>query len=389
MAGAAVALGGVFVVQAGSSGGTSGSPTTTLANATSGKVGWVGTVPFCVLFLRWTQSEQAITGSAQATDLHHHLTWSRPLHGSINGSEVKIEIDRPGLCRSHGTRLSGTVSGDSLLLDFAQPHSMSLPVTFEKGSVADFDAVSAATERAVIPTGSSPARPSVVAAVSAVPHTIFSQVGRGNATQPEKLAGPPLAGSDGRPRIVWIGAEYCSSCAAERWPLVIALSRVGTFTGLRATSSTALDGYPNTRSFSFYQSTYTSPYITFEAVELFSNIPSGTGFTRLDSATPEQQRLMDKFDQPPYVDPSSRGGLPFIDFANQYSIAGVTFPPAVLRDENADAIAVALFDPNTNIAKGVIGSANEITAAICKVTKDQPINVCSDPVVKAIERQLG
>ena len=33
---------------------------------------------------------------------------------------------------------------------------------------------------------------------------------------------------------------------------------------------------------------------------------------------------MDKFDQPPYVDPSSRNALPFVDFANKYSITGVT-----------------------------------------------------------------
>src|ERR1700730_8092018 len=77
MAGAAVALGAVFVAQAGSSGGSGGSPSPTQANATSDKLGWVGTVPFCVLFLRWTQSGQAITGSAQATDLRHHLSWSQ------------------------------------------------------------------------------------------------------------------------------------------------------------------------------------------------------------------------------------------------------------------------------------------------------------------------
>ena len=99
--------------------------------------------------------------------------------------------------------------------------------------------------------------------------------------------------------------------------------------------------------------------------------------------------MVDKFDQPPYVDPSSRGALPFIDFANKYSVAGNTFSPAVLRSQSADAIAVALFDPSTNIAKGVLGSANAMTAAICKTTQDQPVNVCSDPVIQAIERQLG
>jgi hypothetical protein len=387
--GAAVALGGVFVANSRSSGASDTGATRTTTTVTTSKVGWLAAVPFCVLFLRWTQTDQTISGTAEAADSRHHLSWSLPIHGSVNGSAMNLEIGAPGLCGSSGTRLIGTASGDSLLLNFVQPHSTPLSVKFQKATALDFNAARAAARVQLDPTGSSPAPKSLVSAVTSIPHAVFSQVGRGNATQPAKLSAPLLSNTDGRPRIVWIGAEHCSSCAAERWPLVVALSRFGAFSGLRVTTSTALDGYPNTRSFSFYGSTYASPYITFEAVELFTNIPWGTGFTRLDTITPEQQGLIDKFDQPPYVDPSSRNALPFIDFANKYSIAGDTFSPAVLRSENADSIAVALFDPTTSIAKGVIGSANDITAAICRVTKNQPINLCSDPVIQTIESQLG
>jgi hypothetical protein len=390
MTGAAIALGGVFVVQSRSGGasdaGSTGPTPTTLA---SSKVGWLAAVPSCVLFLRWTPAEKSIIGTAQAADPRHNLSWSLPMRGTVNGSTVTIDVGAPGLCASHGSRLAGTMTSDSLLLDFSQPHSTPLSVKFQKATVADFNAARAAARAQVDPTGSSPAPKSLVSAVTSVPHNVLSQVGRGNATQPGKLSAPLLANPDGRPRIVWIGAGYCSSCAAQRWPIVVALSRFGVFSNLGVTTSTALDGYPNTRSFSFYGSTYTSPYITFEAVELFTNIPWGKGFTPLATLTAEQQRLMDKFDQPPYVDPSSRGALPFVDFANKYSIAGDTFSPSVLRSENADSIAVALFDPTTSIAKGILGSANEMTAAICKTTEDQPINVCSDPVVQTIEGQLG
>jgi hypothetical protein len=388
--GAAIALGGVFVVQSRSDGASdAGAPPTTPTTVATSQVGWLAAVPYCVLFLRWTQAERSINGTAQAADSRHHLSWSLPMRGAVNGSNITIDVGAPGLCGSHGTRLTGTMSSDSLLLDFAQPHSTPLSVKFQQGTVADFNEARAAALVQVDPTGASPAPKSLVSAVTSIPHNVSSQVGRGNATQPAKLSAPVLANPDGRPRIVWVGAEYCSSCAAERWPMVVALSRFGVFSNLRVTTSTALDGYPNTRSFSFYGSTYTSPYITFEAVELFTNIPWATGFTPLDAITPEQQALVDKFDKPPYVDPSSRGALPFIDFANQYSIVGNTFSPAVLRAENADSIAVALFDPTTTIAKGVIGSANDSTAAICKITKNQPVSVCSDPVVQNIESQLG
>ena len=305
--GGAIALGGVFVVQSRSGGASdTGSQTSTPTTVAAPKVGWLAAVPYCILFLRWTEAQRSITGTAQAADSRHRLSWSLPIRGSVNGSGITIDVGAPGLCGSHGTRLTGTVSSDALLLEFAQPHSTPLSVKFQKGTVADFNEARAAARAQVDPTGAAPAPKSLVSAVTSIPRNVLSQVGRGNATQPAKLSAPPLTNPDGRPRIVWVGAEYCSSCAAERWPMVVALSRFGVFSNLRVTTSTALDGYPNTRSFSFYGSTYTSPYITFEAVELFTNIPWGAGFTPLDAITPEQRALVDKFDKPPYVDPSSR-----------------------------------------------------------------------------------
>jgi len=388
--GAAVALSAVFVWDSNSSGSDPGSaPPPSVSTESS--VGWLGAVPFCVLFLRWTEDHGSLTGVAQAVDTRSdtskRLSWTLPIHGSIKGSDVKIEVPAPGLCISHGRSFSGSSSGDSMLLQFGQPNSAPLSVTFQKAGVADFDAASAA--RTAATSASLPAPPSLLSSLAEIPAAVFAHVGRGTATQPAKLSSSLLTGSDGRPRVVWIGAEYCSSCAAVRWPLVIAFDRFGSFTGLRVTTSTALDGYPNTQSFSFFGATYTSPYFTFEAVEQFSNIPAGSGFVPLTAPTPEQQALMDKFDQPPYVDPSNRKALPFVDFANNYSITGVTFSPAILRGLTANDIAIALFDPKTPVAKAVIGSANEITAALCVLTDGQPINICSDPVVKTIQRQLG
>ena len=49
---------------------------------------------------------------------------------------------------------------------------------------------------------------------------------------------PPLTAS-GPAQILFVGAEYCPFCAAERWPLVVALARFGRFPVLHdAASST-------------------------------------------------------------------------------------------------------------------------------------------------------
>src|SRR5438876_6623085 len=43
----------------------------------------------------------------------------------------------------------------------------------------------------------------------------------------------------GKPVVLYVGAQYCPFCAAERWALVLALSRFGHWAGLRPMRSTA------------------------------------------------------------------------------------------------------------------------------------------------------
>src|SRR6266568_183753 len=51
----------------------------------------------------------------------------------------------------------------------------------------------------------------------------------------------PLLTASGKPEIVYVGAEYCPFCAAERWALSVALSRFGSFSGLRLIHSSSTD----------------------------------------------------------------------------------------------------------------------------------------------------
>ena len=58
--------------------------------------------------------------------------------------------------------MTGTMTGDSLLVSLAQPRSTPVPVKFQKGTAADFNEARAATLAQVDPTGSSPAPKSLV-----------------------------------------------------------------------------------------------------------------------------------------------------------------------------------------------------------------------------------
>jgi hypothetical protein len=238
-------------------------------------------------------------------------------------------------------------------------------------------------------TGTSAAPASLVAKLTSLDSSIFAKVGQGSVTTlPKPISATPLTQND-KPQIVYIGAEYCPYCATERWPMVIALSRFGSFSNLQVTHSSSTDVYPNTQTFSFHGATYTSPYITFTGVEQYSNQPQGSAYAPLDTLTSAEQSLISTYDAPPYVSSSSAGAIPFIDFGGRYLISGASYSPQVLQGQSADQIASALTDTNSDISKGAIGTANAMTAAICKLTNGQPSKICGTSVIQALEQKLG
>jgi len=183
--------------------------------------------------------------------------------------------------------------------------------------------------------------------------------------------------ADGKPLVIYVGAEYCPYCAAQRWGMVVALSRFGSFTGLQTTHSSSTDAFPNTATLSFHGTTYTSAYLSFQGVETKSNVRRGNTYATLDKPTAQQEQLLQKYDAPPYVPASSTGAIPFIDFGNRYFAAGASISPQLLAGMSASDIARALSDPSSPIAQAVGGSANAFTAAICDLTGARPGDVCT------------
>jgi hypothetical protein len=222
----------------------------------------------------------------------------------------------------------------------------------------------------------------VVAALD-VPATTLDTVG-----QPSSVVAPTSTGdntvlrdADGKPIITYVGAEYCPYCAAQRWAIAVALSRFGTFTGLSATHSSSSDVYANTQTLSFYGSQYTSQYVDFQPVEEQTNqVVNGT-YPTLQKPTAAQSNLLARFD--------SQGSIPFLDIANKYVVVGASYSPQVLAGLSQTQIAQQLANPNSAVAQSVDGAANVITAAITKVTGQQPTSVASSPAIAAIAKSLG
>jgi len=206
---------------------------------------------------------------------------------------------------------------------------------------------------------------------------------------PEAVDGshPVLTASDGKPEILYIGAEFCPYCAAERWALVVALSRFGAFNGLSSTHSSTTDIYPDTSTFSFYGSTYSSPYLDFTPVEEETNQVEGNSYGALQTPTPAESAVQATYDVAPYT--TEPGSIPFLSIGGRYLVVGASYNPQILSGLSMQSIAGQLNNPKSVVAAAIDGTANEMTAAICSITGDQPSSVCDSPVIAAVAKKLG
>lgn len=227
-----------------------------------------------------------------------------------------------------------------------------------------------------------PAAATVIQQVTHVPTATLDTVGIGSVkTAPTALSGAALT-QNGKPQVLYIGAEYCPFCAAQRWGVVVALSRFGTFTNLGQTASSPSDVHPNTATLTFHGATYTSSRITFTGKEKQSNQVKGNSYAPLDTLTAAESATVKKYDP--------TGGIPFLDIGGKYLINGASYDPTVLHGQTHAQIAAALSDPASAIARGVDGTANVITAAICQATAQQPAAVCQGAgVAKATAKLTG
>ena len=228
---------------------------------------------------------------------------------------------------------------------------------------------------------------SVSGLVTGVPVSTLAAVGAGSVPaflrashQPHAftpITGPPLISND-KPEMLYIGAEFCPYCAGMRWAMAAALSRFGALSPLRGIhSAPSPEIYPNTATLTFYNSTYTSKYLSFVPVE-----HQTVDHQPLQPLTNQQERIWARYEP----DPNTRG-YPFIDIGNRY-LATVLFTPAALAGKTWSQIASAMQDPSTPIARDVIGAANYLTAAICQVTGSRPASVCSAPFITNLRGRL-
>ncbi|QKQ99028.1 DUF929 domain-containing protein [Metallosphaera tengchongensis] len=183
---------------------------------------------------------------------------------------------------------------------------------------------------------------------------------------------------NGKPAVIYVGAEWCPFCGAERWALILALLRFGNFTNLEYMLSSSSDEYPNTPTFTFVNSTYTSKYVTFYPIEY-----QNRQHQQLESVPSAVYQMWKTY---------ANFNIPFVIIGYYYQV-GTPINPGLLSGRNWSYVILQLHDPNSPIYKEVYAQANLITMYICKVDGNNPASVCDhfdpnttmDPMVYGVQ----
>ncbi|HEX4126667.1 MAG TPA: DUF929 family protein [Acidimicrobiales bacterium] len=238
----------------------------------------------------------------------------------------------------------------------------------------------------------SPAPSSLLSTLTSVPASVYDAVGVSSpdnpvqAPQPAGNASAPmwLATNGGAPQpvVFFYGAEFAPYAAVQRWPLILALSRFGTFNELGVMQSSGTTAFADLSTFTFWKVSYTSKYLILESVERYSSLnPTGGRYLGLQRPTARQAAAIASYG-------ADATTFALTDVANRYVLNGASFAPGVLAGLTQSQIAGNLNTPASPLTQAVVSAANEITASICAVDGDKPGAVCESKGVLAADQVL-
>lgn len=241
------------------------------------------------------------------------------------------------------------------------------------------------TGRHPAPATTSASPPATLAqTISDIRPDVSAAVGSGGVAMPlTPLTGaPPLTDSASKPTVLFVGSEPCVACASQRWALVAALSRFGTFSHLPLLPLTDGSGTAYA-TFSFSGAVYTSRYLSFTGAE--EKDASGHA---LQSLSARGQELLGTYDAPPYVPAAVAGFIPWLDIANRYAMQGSAYSPVVIANLDWQHITARFTTAGDPVTRAIVGAANQLTAAVCSVTAMQPASVCSAAPIPSLVAAL-
>lgn len=177
--------------------------------------------------------------------------------------------------------------------------------------------------------------------------------------------------------VLFVSAQYCVFCAAERWALVDALERFGTLSQISPSQSAIVDGVnAPVPTYDFTRAQFASSLVDFQHVDVADQ--NGNPLQQLTAA---QQAMLGQYDP--------RGGIPFLDIGNAYVQISSGYAPSLLQGLSFVQVKQDLTDPTSTIGQTIHQEGTRITALICKLTGNTLQAVCHDPAVQADLAQVN
>jgi hypothetical protein len=218
------------------------------------------------------------------------------------------------------------------------------------------------------PPAGTPIPAAVTTRLASIPlSTLVAAPTSGVETAPAAIKDPPLK-ADGKPDLLFIGAEFCPICATERWAMYVALSKFGTFSPEPGRIHSAVrDG--DIATLTFYKTKFTSPYFTFTPVETTTNQPDGDYYVTLQSPTQAQLKLWEAH---------TSQSFPWLDFGGKEDLNSAQYDPTELEGVSFNNIAKVIGNNSTAIGADVDASAKVLIQTICStLSGNKPASVCS------------
>lgn len=189
-------------------------------------------------------------------------------------------------------------------------------------------------------------------------------------TYPQPIKGPAYT-VDGKPGGFYLGAEYCPYCAGERWAVVLALSKFGTWSGLQTMKSSSTDVFPDTPTFTLLKATFASKYFGFDHWEQETRT-----YKPLQTPSATASKLFGKY--------NLQQGIPFVYLDGKYLINEIQYDDAFFRPGGGQntpgmsfkAALASVTSGSTALSAHVEAAAGSIVADVCKITHGQPGSVC-------------
>jgi thiol-disulfide isomerase/thioredoxin len=185
------------------------------------------------------------------------------------------------------------------------------------------------------------------------------------------ISNEPLKRPTGKSLVFFMGAGFCPYCAAERWAIVAALSKFGTWEGIVEDSSAGHDEkYLNIPTLSFARARYES-----KLVEFIGRETADRNFEPLQELDDKDYQILDTFN-PDQI-------IPFLLIDGQFMQVGSGYSPQLLEGLDHTKVRAALADANSAVGKAIDSEANNIVAMICKSIGGKA-EVCSSDSIRAL-----